>query len=65
MNTRSSSQATVWNINPFDQWGVELGKELAQQRAPIVSNPTSSTQGLNSSTNTPANSVEGDSGQAA
>ena len=23
------TQATVWGINPFDQWGVELGKELA------------------------------------
>ena len=22
-------QATLWNINPFDQWGVELGKQLA------------------------------------
>jgi glucose-6-phosphate isomerase len=43
-------QAAVWNINPFDQWGVELGKELAQQLAPIVAHPTSSTQGLNSST---------------
>ena len=24
-------QAAIWNINPFDQWGVEWGKELAQQ----------------------------------
>ncbi|MYE82271.1 MAG: glucose-6-phosphate isomerase [Gammaproteobacteria bacterium] len=23
------TQATVWGINPFDQWGVELGKQLA------------------------------------
>jgi len=23
-------QGTIWNINPFDQWGVELGKALAQ-----------------------------------
>ncbi len=23
------TQAVVWDINPFDQWGVELGKELA------------------------------------
>lgn len=23
-------QAAFWNINPFDQWGVELGKELGQ-----------------------------------
>jgi len=21
----------IWNINSFDQWGVELGKTLAQQ----------------------------------
>jgi glucose-6-phosphate isomerase len=24
------TQAVIWNINPFDQWGIELGKELAQ-----------------------------------
>ena len=29
-------EAAVWNINPFDQWGVELGKELASRLAPIV-----------------------------
>lgn len=23
------TQATIWQINPFDQWGVELGKALA------------------------------------
>jgi glucose-6-phosphate isomerase len=23
-------QATLWGINPFDQWGVELGKTLAE-----------------------------------
>jgi glucose-6-phosphate isomerase len=23
------TQATIWDINPFDQWGVELGKQLA------------------------------------
>jgi len=22
-------QSVIWNINPFDQWGVELGKEMA------------------------------------
>jgi glucose-6-phosphate isomerase len=26
-------QGTIWNINSFDQWGVELGKMLAQQIA--------------------------------
>lgn len=24
------TQAVIWNINAFDQWGVELGKEMAQ-----------------------------------
>ncbi|MFA5959537.1 MAG: glucose-6-phosphate isomerase [Tatlockia sp.] len=24
-------QSVIWNINPFDQWGVELGKELADK----------------------------------
>ena len=27
-------QGTVWGINSFDQWGVELGKELANQITP-------------------------------
>jgi glucose-6-phosphate isomerase len=22
-------QSVIWNTNPFDQWGVELGKQLA------------------------------------
>ena len=25
------TQGVLWNINSFDQWGVELGKQLAQQ----------------------------------
>jgi glucose-6-phosphate isomerase len=28
------TQAAIWGINPFDQWGVELGKELAARIAP-------------------------------
>jgi glucose-6-phosphate isomerase len=28
------TQGTVWNINSFDQWGVELGKALAQRIVP-------------------------------
>ena len=27
-------QGTIWGINSFDQWGVELGKVLAQRIAP-------------------------------
>jgi glucose-6-phosphate isomerase len=26
---RTYTQAVVWGINPFDQWGVELGKQIA------------------------------------
>ena len=29
-------QAGVWNINAFDQWGVELGKALATRLLPVV-----------------------------
>jgi glucose-6-phosphate isomerase len=28
------TQAAIWEIDPFDQWGVELGKELAARIAP-------------------------------
>jgi glucose-6-phosphate isomerase len=28
------TQGTIWNINSFDQWGVELGKALAQRIVP-------------------------------
>ena len=30
------TQGVVWGIDSFDQWGVELGKQLAQQIAPAV-----------------------------
>lgn len=33
-------QSVVWNINPFDQWGVELGKQLAGKILPELSNNT-------------------------
>ncbi len=29
-------QGAIWNINSFDQWGVELGKALANRLLPIV-----------------------------
>jgi len=28
------TQGVIWRINPFDQWGVELGKELANVITP-------------------------------
>ena len=27
-------QGAIWNINSFDQWGVELGKQLANKITP-------------------------------
>jgi len=45
-------QSVIWNINPFDQWGVELGKQLAgkilselEQNIPVASHDAS-TNGL-------------------
>jgi glucose-6-phosphate isomerase len=29
-------ESVIWDINPFDQWGVELGKKLAEYLAPAV-----------------------------
>ena len=29
-------QGFLWGINSFDQWGVELGKELATELLPMV-----------------------------
>jgi glucose-6-phosphate isomerase len=29
-------QGAIWNINSFDQWGVELGKSLARELLPVV-----------------------------
>lgn len=46
------TQAAVWNINAFDQWGVELGKALAKKILPEldgageISSHDSSTNGL-------------------
>ena len=44
------TQGVVWGIDSFDQWGVELGKELAGRLVPIVSDKTASTDALDSST---------------
>src|SRR5674476_1312778 len=37
-------QSVVWNINPFDQWGVELGKQLAGKILPELRDATSSSR---------------------
>jgi glucose-6-phosphate isomerase len=45
------TQGTIWNINSFDQWGVELGKVLAQRIIPELESKTEPTLGHDSSTN--------------
>jgi glucose-6-phosphate isomerase len=42
-------QSIIWNINPFDQWGVEYGKQLANRLLPIIEGKAP-TEGLDSST---------------
>lgn len=36
-------QAQLWQINPFDQWGVELGKSMTRQLAQQLETPASDT----------------------
>jgi glucose-6-phosphate isomerase len=45
------TQGVIWNINSFDQWGVELGKALAQRIIPELENPDEPALGHDSSTN--------------
>lgn len=44
------TQGIVWNINSFDQWGVEYGKQIAKQVLPKLSEKTP-TDNFDSSTN--------------
>jgi glucose-6-phosphate isomerase len=37
-------QSVIWNINPFDQWGVELGKQLAGKILPELRDAISSSK---------------------
>lgn len=43
-------QSVLWNINPFDQWGVEKGKEIANQLLPILSGEQTDLSKLDAST---------------
>jgi len=44
------TQAAIWDINPFDQWGVELGKQLTKKILPELQYNTS-VESHDSSTN--------------
>jgi glucose-6-phosphate isomerase len=45
------TQGTIWHIDSFDQWGVELGKVLAQRIIPEIESPTEPKLAHDSSTN--------------
>jgi glucose-6-phosphate isomerase len=45
------TQGTIWGIDSFDQWGVELGKVLAKRIVPELKNPSASPSTHDSSTN--------------
>src|SRR6266850_4763367 len=45
------AQGAIWNVDSFDQWGVELGKVLAQRIIPELENETKPALGHDSSTN--------------
>jgi len=46
------AQGAIWNIDSFDQWGVELGKVLAQRIVPELESKSPPTLAHDSSTNT-------------
>ena len=45
------TQGVIWNLNPFDQWGVELGKALAQAIIPELESASPPALRHDSSTN--------------
>ena len=45
------TQGVIWEINSFDQWGVELGKVLAQRIIPELESPGQPSLNHDSSTN--------------
>ena len=45
------TQGTIWNIDSFDQWGVELGKQLAQRIIPELESRQEPALNHDSSTN--------------
>lgn len=43
-------QSVMWNINAFDQWGVEKGKEIANQLLPVLNGETTDLSQFDDST---------------
>ena len=47
---KTVTMGAIWNINSFDQFGVELGKALAQRLAPVMRGEDGADAGLDQST---------------
>ena len=45
------AQSVIWGINPFDQWGVEMGKKIATETLGVIRNEAEPEFPLDSSTN--------------
>jgi glucose-6-phosphate isomerase len=58
------TQGTIWDINSFDQWGVELGKALAQRIIPEIESPSEPALHHDSSTNSLINRYRGMKGKS-
>ncbi|WP_297425595.1 glucose-6-phosphate isomerase [uncultured Acinetobacter sp.] len=43
-------QSVLWNINPFDQWGVEKGKQIAKSLLPVLTHTHADLSHLDAST---------------
>jgi len=48
----------IWGINPFDQWGVEMGKVIATDMLAVLAEPNSIT-GLDASSMALARHIAG------
>ncbi|MEH6499682.1 MAG: glucose-6-phosphate isomerase [Pseudoalteromonas distincta] len=44
------AQSVIWGINPFDQWGVEMGKKIATETLGVIRNESEPEFPLDSST---------------
>ncbi|WP_132993172.1 glucose-6-phosphate isomerase [Gordonia zhaorongruii] len=57
-------KATIWGINPFDQWGVELGKSEAGKLVDVISQDESPARQSDSSTDSLVRWYRGERGRA-
>lgn len=58
------TEAAVWGINAFDQWGVELGKVQANALLPVIASDGAPAADLDSSTDAQVRWYRGQRGRA-